>query len=225
MDMPAAGRSGAPFNERMRSGTMPPGARGRGAAGMSREEARDAGGVPQGRRPLSPDRSQRAGGGRTRGLPSTAAIMGHPIHPMLIPFPVAFLNAAVATDLAARSTGDPFWSRASGWLIGAGVVSGLLAGAVGAIDYFTIRRARESSMGKLHAYGNPLGLALAAGSLALRRDARPGEVPDGALALSLATAAVLGVTAWAGGELSYTHMVGVAGHDDQHTHEEKEVVP
>ena len=114
MNMPATGRSGAPFNDRMRSGTMPPGHGAAARPGSSREEAREAGGVPQGRRPLSPDRSQRAGGGRTRGLPSTAAIMGHPIHPMLIPFPVAFLNAAVATDLAARSTGDPFWSRASG---------------------------------------------------------------------------------------------------------------
>jgi uncharacterized membrane protein len=30
---------------------------------------------------------------------STAKIAGHPIHPMLIPFPVAFLVAALATDL------------------------------------------------------------------------------------------------------------------------------
>src|SRR3954452_14097257 len=59
-----------------------------------------------------------------RGLPRTAAIVGHPIHPMMIPHPIAFLNAVVATDLAARATRDPFWSRASRLLLGAGIASG-----------------------------------------------------------------------------------------------------
>ncbi|KAA2244129.1 DUF2231 domain-containing protein [Salinarimonas soli] len=145
---------------------------------------------------------------------------------MLIPFPITFLTAAVATDVAARTTEDPFWARTSSWMLGAGIVTGLLAGAVGAIDYYTIRRAREKSVGKLHAYGNPLAIALAAANLAMRRNRRPGDLPgSGEIALSLATAAVLGVTGWAGAELSYRHMVGVAGHGDQHTEEEKRYVP
>jgi hypothetical protein len=48
-------------------------------------------------------------GGRAqpvRGLPSTAAVVGHPIHPMLIPFPITFLTAALATDVAARHRGS-----------------------------------------------------------------------------------------------------------------------
>ncbi|HEY8566997.1 MAG TPA: DUF2231 domain-containing protein [Beijerinckiaceae bacterium] len=173
------------------------------------------------RETLTPDRGDRRN--PTRGLPSTAAIAGHPIHPMLIPFPIAFLTGAVATDLVARATRDPFWARSSKVLLGAGIASGLLAGAVGAIDYFTIRRAREKPVGKIHAYGNPLALALAAANLATRKDNRAPD--DTGVALSLATAAVLGVTGWAGGELSYTHMVGVAGHNDQHTEEEKRYVP
>lgn len=40
--------------------------------------------------------------------PSTAAVSGHPIHPMLIPFPIAFLIGALATDLAFVGTGDGF---------------------------------------------------------------------------------------------------------------------
>ena len=160
-----------------------------------------------------------------RGLPSTAAVMGHPIHPMLIPFPITFLTAALATDIAARATEDPFWSRTSRWMLGAGLVTGLVAGAVGAIDYFTIRRAREKSVGKLHAYGNPLALGLAAANLALRQKRQAGAMPGAAeVGLSAATAAVLGVTGWAGAELSYRHMVGVAGYGDQHTEEEKRYV-
>lgn len=56
----------------------------------------------------------------------------------------------------------------------------------------------------------------------LRETDRPGS---GEIALSAATAAVLGVTGWAGAELSYRQMVGVAGHGDQHTDEEKRHVP
>jgi uncharacterized membrane protein len=160
-----------------------------------------------------------------RGLPSTAAIVGHPIHPMMIPYPIAFLTAVLATDVASRATRDPFWSRASHLLLGAGIVAGAAAGAVGAIDYLTIRRAREKPAGKLHAYGNPIALALAGANLALRRNRRDGAAPTGGeIALSAATAVLLGVTGWAGAELSYRHMVGVEGHGDQHTEEEKRVV-
>lgn len=156
-----------------------------------------------------------------RGVPSTAAVAGHPIHPMMIPYPIAFLTTALVTDATARRTGDPFWARTSSWLLGAGIASGLAAGAVGAIDYFTIRRAREKPVGRLHAWGNPLAIALAAANLAARARRRPGAPVSGTdLTLSALTAALVGLTGWAGAELSYRHMVGVAGHGDQHDHAE-----
>jgi uncharacterized membrane protein len=46
-----------------------------------------------------------------RGVRSTAAIFGHPIHPMLVVFPIGFLVGALATDLAFWGTDDPFWVR------------------------------------------------------------------------------------------------------------------
>ena len=168
--------------------------------------------------PVKPDRRA-----PTRGLPSTAAIAGHPIHPMMIPYPVAFLTTAVASDIAARRTGDPFWARASQALLGAGIVGGLGAAVFGIIDYVTIKRAREKATGKLHAYGNPVALALAGASLALRRGGK--ETPSTtATALSGLTAGLVFVTGWAGAELSYRHMVGVTGANDQHDHQEKQVV-
>lgn len=166
--------------------------------------------------------SDRTGTEPLRGVPSTAAILGHPIHPMIVPYPVAFLTVALLTDFAARATRDAFWACGSRLMLGAGIVTGLAAGAVGAIDYFTIRRAREQPVGRLHAYGNPVAMALAAASLALRQ----GNTPPGnaAVALTAAMTGLLGLTAWAGAELSYRHMVGVAGHGDQHTHREKRYV-
>ena len=62
-----------------------------------------------------------------RGVRSTAAIFGHPIHPMLGFSRVGFLVGALATDLAFWGTSDSFWARASEWLLGAEIVMGALA--------------------------------------------------------------------------------------------------
>jgi uncharacterized membrane protein len=144
--------------------------------------------------------------------PSRAAILGHPIHPMLVPYPLTFLTTALATDLAFWATGGGFWAQASLWLIGAGVVTGLAAGAVGAVDYFGIPRARAVAMGHLHAAGNVAALLLALVNWLLRLgDPAAAVLPWGVL-LSVLVAALLGVTGWAGGELSYRHRVGVTEH-------------
>lgn len=51
------------------------------------------------------------------GVPSTVAIAGHPLHPLTVIFPIAFLAAALGTDLGYWLTEDFFWARASLWLI------------------------------------------------------------------------------------------------------------
>ncbi len=66
---------------------------------------------------------------------STASIAGHPIYPMLIPFPVVFLTTAFATDIAYWITGGPTWATASMWLLGAGVIMALVA-LFGFADFF-----------------------------------------------------------------------------------------
>jgi uncharacterized membrane protein len=73
---------------------------------------------------------------------STTKISGHPLHPMLIPFPVAFLVGALASDLAFWGTGDGFWARASVWLIGAAIVMALLAAIAGVTDFLSEPRIR-----------------------------------------------------------------------------------
>lgn len=53
-------------------------------------------------------------------IPSEARIAGHPIHPMLVPFPVAFLCTLPLSDIVYLKSGDPFWLGASWWLCLAG---------------------------------------------------------------------------------------------------------
>lgn len=141
--------------------------------------------------------------------PSRAAVLGHPIHPMLVPFPLAFLTGAFLTDLAFWATGDGFWARVSLWLVGSGAVTGLAAGAVGAVDYMGVPRASALGLGKLHAASNVAAIVLALASWLLRLGDPAAAVLPLGLVLSALVAAILGVTGWAGGELAYRYRIGV----------------
>jgi uncharacterized membrane protein len=139
---------------------------------------------------------------------STVAIGGHPVHPMLVPFPIAFLIGALASDLTYAAVLDGFWARASLWLVAAGLATGALAAAVGAIEFATIKRARGPT-GKVHAIGNAAALLLATISLLLRlRNPESAVVPIG-LVLSFLTTGILLITGWMGGELAYRLKIGM----------------
>lgn len=139
---------------------------------------------------------------------SVAHVMGHPLHPSVVPLPIgAFVGAWVA-DLAYARTGDEFWTRASHHLTVAGIATGLLAGSLGAMDFAGRERIREHGSAWIHAGGNLAAVGLAAASLAVR-GGRRGRRARPALPLSTAVVAILGVTGWLGGELSYRHLIGV----------------
>lgn len=144
-----------------------------------------------------------------RGIPSTAAIAGHPIHPMLIPFPIAFLVGGLAADLVYWNTLALFWARMALWLVGAGFVTGILAAGAGLIDFFTIDRARAVTDGWVHFIGNAGVLVLAFVNLILRTADLEGAILPWGLTLSAITTVLLGVTGWYGGELSYRYKIGV----------------
>ena len=52
---------------------------------------------------------------------STASIAGHPIHPMLVAFPIAFFVATLACDITFWRTGDAYWATTAQWVLGAGL--------------------------------------------------------------------------------------------------------
>src|SRR2546421_8878492 len=82
---------------------------------------------------------------------STAQIAGHPIHPMLIPFPIAFFVATFLCDLVFWRTGNPSWVTATLWLLGAGLVMAALAPVAGVIELAGEPRIRSLSHPWLHA--------------------------------------------------------------------------
>ena len=142
-------------------------------------------------------------------MESKAKLFGHPIHPMLIPFPLGLLGMAVAFDLLALATDRDNLAQAAHFMIVAGIVTGLLAAVFGAIDWIAIPAStRAMRIGAARGLGNVVIVVLFAVAWPLRRD-EP-EDPAG-LVISLELIAVLGalVTGWLGGELVDRLGVGV----------------
>jgi uncharacterized membrane protein len=142
-------------------------------------------------------------------MESRAKLFGHPIHPMLIPFPLGLLATSLVFDVIHRLTGNESWAEVAYWMIVAGIIGGLAAAPFGWIDWFAIPDGtRAKSIGLWHGVGNVVVLALFVVSWFLRRDA-PAEPGVLAFVLSLAGVALAVVTGWLGGELVDRLGVGV----------------
>jgi len=140
---------------------------------------------------------------------STAKIAGHPIHPMLVPFPIVCFVGALVTDIAYWRTADMMWTNFSAWLLTAGLVMSVLAAIAGLTDFLGDRRIRRLRAAWIHGPGNALAVVLAIfDDLVHTHDAYTSVVPTG-LVLSAVVVAILLVTGWTGGEMVYRHGVGV----------------
>ena len=148
------------------------------------------------------------------GFRSTAAIAGHPLHPLLVTFPIAFLVGALLSDLAFYGTSDSFWARASEWLIGAGLVGGVLAAVAGFIDFIGSERIRSLTYVWYHFVGNAVALVLSAISLYLRVSTAAVSVTGTQLVLSILVVLIFLITGWLGGELVFRFGVGTARGED-----------
>lgn len=135
--------------------------------------------------------------------------LGHPVHQMLIVFPLGLLGASVVFDVMAGITADGGWLTASYFMISAGVAGGLLAAPFGFIDWLGIERGtRARSIGAIHGLGNVLVLTLFASSWLIRRT-DPLTPTLSAYLLSGLGFLVALVTGWLGGELVTRLGIGV----------------
>src|SRR5260370_19924209 len=71
-------------------------------------------------------------------MESKVKSMGHAMHPMLVNFPLGLLITSAIFDIVHLITGNGYWSEIAFWMIAAGLIGGLLAAAVGTIDWFAI---------------------------------------------------------------------------------------
>jgi uncharacterized membrane protein len=142
-------------------------------------------------------------------MESRAKLFGHPIHQMLIVFPLGLLATALLFDVVQLVTGNGFWSELSYWMIAAGVISGLVAAPFGLVDWLAIPwRTRAKRIGAVHGGGNVLVVALY-GISWLMRTGNPAAPQTAALVMAFLGGALAMVTGWLGGELVDRLAVGV----------------
>jgi uncharacterized membrane protein len=137
-----------------------------------------------------------------------ATFRGHPLHLMLVSFPIAFWSAVIVTDSIAAFTHDPFWSRMSVVLIVMGTLTALPAALFGYIDFQTAPMSRAAkrvggrhllwSLGAIIVF--PLAYAFRASDWA----ARSGIV------ITVIGSLILLVAGYYGSELANRHRVGIA---------------
>ncbi len=140
---------------------------------------------------------------------SRVKFLGHALHQQLIPFPFGLLVTAVIFDVSYLITDRQELANVAYWMIGAGIIGGLIAAAPGLIDWTAIPKGtRAKRVGALHGVGNVVLLALFVASWLLRRD-QPTAPEALALGLSFAGVALAAVTGWLGGELVDRHAVGI----------------
>jgi len=143
-------------------------------------------------------------------MESRARLLGHSLHRMLVVFPVGLFLTAVIFDLIGLVAEREAWSTVAFYLIGAGIVGGVLAALFGTIDFLAIPpETRAWRVGAAHGVGNAVVIALFAASWILRFDA-PARPGDSAIALSSFAVMLLAVTGWLGAELVERLGVGIA---------------
>lgn len=142
-------------------------------------------------------------------MESRIKLAGHPVHPMVIAFPFGLLATAVVFDVVFLVSDNPMWTQAAFYMIGAGVITGLVAAVPGTIDWLAIPRGtRAKRIGLFHGVGNVIVVLLFALSWYMRRD-NPAAPPTEAVVAGLLGAGLAIVTGWLGGELVDRLGVGV----------------
>jgi uncharacterized membrane protein len=142
-------------------------------------------------------------------MSSPASIGKHPIHPMLVVFPIGLWIFSFVCDLIhLLVSSNPIWSDVAFYCIGGGIAGALLAAIPGFIDYLSLTDTRTKKIATYHLVLNLIGVVLFAANFGLRFTARGDSLP---IILSAITLVGVGISGWLGGELVYVHGVGVEG--------------
>jgi nitrite reductase/ring-hydroxylating ferredoxin subunit/uncharacterized membrane protein len=141
-------------------------------------------------------------------MKSQASIQGHPIHPMLVVYPFAFLTGAFGFRAAAAASRNKDLNTVADYLVPTGVAAGLLAAVPGIIDYLNVVPPNSSGQDRARTHGllNTAGLTLFATSWLIGRNRSSRTWP---LVLQGLGSAVMSVAGYMGGTLVYRNQIGV----------------
>lgn len=141
---------------------------------------------------------------------SRANIKSHPLHPILIPFPIAFFAGAVVFDILQLVTENASFGMTAFYLLVGGIAMGLIAALPGLVDLIATVPPGSSAQkrGITHAILNVCMIALFAAALVYRQgNASPSPVIY--MALEIAGLALMFIAGWMGGTLVHRNQIGV----------------
>ena len=137
-----------------------------------------------------------------------ASIAGHPIHPMLIVFPVGLLIFSLICDLISTRSADPAtWALVAFYTMVGGFIGALVAAVPGLIDLLSLADKAIKKTAITHMSINLVAVALYAVNIWLRASATTNTGTP--LLLSVVGVALLAVSGWLGGKMVHEHGVGV----------------
>lgn len=143
-----------------------------------------------------------------KDIGSAIAVAGHPIHAMLVHFPIAFVIATLGIDVFYWWSGDPFWLEVGKWSAGAGFGFGLLAAVVGTLELLAVPGIRVRVASWNHAVAAMVLLAVSGCNAGLRLYWPETVLPNG-LMLSVLASLATAFAGWHGGKLVFDHGVGL----------------
>jgi uncharacterized membrane protein len=149
-------------------------------------------------------------------MASRASIGGHPIHPMLIPFPIGLLVFSFVADLIFLWKGNPVWrDYVAFYTMLAGIIGAAAAAVPGLIDWATLTDRGAVKVANWHARVNIITLLIFVASFYLRTASGAAWIPNlPTLPFILSIIGLIGLTiaGWLGGELVFRHGVAVNAH-------------
>jgi nitrite reductase/ring-hydroxylating ferredoxin subunit/uncharacterized membrane protein len=141
---------------------------------------------------------------------SRAHFKSHPLHPILVSFPIAFLAGCLFADAAGKLLRKPGLQVTGSYLSIAAIATGLIAAVPGLIDYLTIIPPGSTAKKRAtqHMLINVTALALVAIGCAFRNwHTRLPAWPT--ILLELAAVALVSWGGWLGGTLVYRNQIAI----------------
>jgi uncharacterized membrane protein len=142
-----------------------------------------------------------------------ATIAGHPIHAVLVAFPIGFFGAVAVSDVISIWGNRAFWPLMATYLIAFGVIGALLAAIFGFIDYFTAPMSPAAKRtATTHMVLNLIVVVLEAAAFFVRLGNTTSTL---GYVLTYVGLGVLVASGWYGGHLVYVGLVGTAAKPEQ----------
>lgn len=137
-----------------------------------------------------------------------ASIGRHPIHPMLISFPIGLWIFSLVCDLVYLGGGQAdIWATVALYSMVGGLVGALAAAVPGFVDLVSLAERRVKKIALTHMTINLIVVALYAVNIWLRFN-DPANTAVG-IVLSVIGVGMLAASGWLGGEMVHVHGVGV----------------